>query len=184
MKDLNEPAEFIRYWDSMYDYKLEPIYAKYIGNALHEEGIRKLYEWKNGIENIMTGKKGTTVEFIQAQLPSLWDLRENWNEEQFNKQFEKIGLVWRVFLMHIIHPERFPIYDQHVLRAYRYLQEGKVIQEKITDKSIIHYREHYTPFFLNLVQVSHNLGRKQVDNALWAFGKFLKQYPKMIAYNG
>jgi len=37
------------------------------------------------------------------------------------------GIIWKIFLLHIIDPKRYPIFDQHVYRAYDFLTKNKTI---------------------------------------------------------
>ena len=41
--------------------------------------------------------------------------------ENFNKDFKNLSAVWKIFLLHIIKPSKFPVYDQHIHRAYNFI---------------------------------------------------------------
>jgi len=118
-------------------------------------------------------------------------------DEQAEQEFRDVtglifagGTVLRAFLFHICKPWKYPIIDQHSARAADYLTENQYSFE-------IYFKERnlevnwglfqtYRLFFFNIVQQCFaNIGDdhrnrqyveslKQVDNALFAFGKFLK----------
>jgi hypothetical protein len=77
--------------------------------------------------------------------------------------------------MHIISPKQYPIFDQHVHRAFKYITEhvndAKLpLNEK--SKERIYYKD-YLPFYLNCKEtMNEKFTSKQLDDALWLFGKF------------
>jgi hypothetical protein len=76
--------------------------------------------------------------------------------------------------LHIIAPQIYPIFDQHVFRAFRFLLSNDVVEIPSTNsKKERTYFQDYLPFFNHLANIS-NMPRKKVDEALWVFGKFLK----------
>ena len=83
------------------------------------------------------------------------------------------GAIWRIFWLHLQHPKLFPIYDQHVHRAMAFLQTGE--REEIPDydpQKVESYWRRYLPFHATF----EGIESRSVDKALWAFGKFLKEY--------
>ena len=77
------------------------------------------------------------------------------------------------FLASLLAAERFPIYDQHVHRAMAFLQTGE--REEIPDydpQKVESYWRRYLPFHATF----EGIESRSVDKALWAFGKFLKEY--------
>ncbi len=85
--------------------------------------------------------------------------------------------------MHIIQPEQYPIFDQHVYRAFKY------IVEHVNDATLPLYDRYnmkiyfndYLPFYLNCKEnMNDRFTSKQLDDALWLFGKFLNQYHKLL----
>lgn len=84
-----------------------------------------------------------------------------------------------MFLFHIIWPNKFSILDQHVIRTFIFLKEGKL--EKSTDvlirqdeiqmnNSSLYYRYNE---FVHKISKEHNISLRDIDKALMAFGKFL-----------
>ena len=35
-------------------------------------------------------------------------------------------MIWKIFALHILNPDEYPIFDQHVYRAMVYLKTGKI----------------------------------------------------------
>jgi hypothetical protein len=81
------------------------------------------------------------------------------------------GMIWKIFTLHIMYPNRFPIFDQNVYRSMHYLQTGtiKEIPSKNTDKQAAYINE-YMPFF----KEQGDYKGKELDKALFTFGQFLK----------
>ncbi len=90
------------------------------------------------------------------------------------------GFVWAVFVLHCVHPKTYPLYDQHVYRAYEAIQGNNKESPKQAPASWNRYLE-YVQFFKNLVENSE-MSEIIVDRALWTYGKYLKTFKdeKMI----
>lgn len=82
------------------------------------------------------------------------------------------GFVWGIFVLHCIYPKTYPLYDQHVYRAYEAIQSDEEILSKLAPASWDRYLE-YTRFFKNLVENS-GIDERVTDRALWTYGKHLK----------
>jgi hypothetical protein len=82
------------------------------------------------------------------------------------------GFVWAIFAAHCYLPEVYPLYDQHVYRAYKALQTDN---RELPDTSPTNWQEYlnYVAFFRNQMAVAE-LSQADCDRALWAFGKDLK----------
>lgn len=84
------------------------------------------------------------------------------------------GFIWAVFAAHICRAAIYPLYDQHVWRAYRYLTSEGTECPSSAPTDWQSYRV-YRGFFVGLI----NHYRKPywlVDRALWVFGKSVKQF--------
>lgn len=95
--------------------------------------------------------------------------------------YGKDSIVIPTFILHVISPEIYPLYDQHVERAKRILlaQEVRFPRDEI---NLTTYRE-YQSFFQDIVEASFGqqpkrADIKKVDNALWSFGKWFKDQHK------
>lgn len=170
-----DQEQFINFWSKYYlDSPKEILYTDRINNSKFSKGdIEKLFEWKNGMKINDHIMKRTSVGRIVSKLSICNDLKSNFNMSVFESNFQGISAVWRLFLLHIIQPTRFPIFDQHVYRAHFFLENGIIQEIKESNQfKWDYYHRVYTPYFEILK--THTLDLRKIDMALWAFGKFLK----------
>ena len=152
----------------MYAYHLEPLYQNSIDKGTFSaRDIENLFQWKNGMK--LSGKKRKTLDGITHRLEIINGLKTNFDLGAFQNEFGKIAIIWKIFLLHIISPQRYPIFDQHVCRAFHFLQYSS-LSGSLTEKI---YFQDYVPFFDSVAKIS-SASRKRTDEALMMFGKFLK----------
>lgn len=180
-------SSFNKYWKDYYDESYQRDYFEIIEKVVWDESdIEKLFKWKNnmGKEEKKLGKtKRTYVARASSHLDWINKNKDNVSIKDFIKEFKNLGPVWSITLLHAMSPLQFPIYDQHVHRAYCYFTNLPFITLKRED--VYHlYQEQYLPFFREFTNTLDKTVAelKEVDNALWAFGKFLKQYSGMVTY--
>lgn len=191
-EDAASFEEFISYWELLYSYN--PKHED--GNNLYYRNIHKqsfktndiwdLFIWKNGMT--LSGKKSEIVKDICDRVKFINELKQSSTQrikEEIQGFINKSG-VWQIFLLHIIKPDYYPIFDQHTYRAYQYINSG-VIREVAELKNINDfYFGTYLPFVhekLNDIQSqTERISRiSKMDRALFAFGKFLKSgYAKLL----
>ena len=186
-------GSFVKQWSSFYNYKypsdknVKDYYEDYIRKPeLNEESLIKLYEWKNGTPlsgNNENGEhqrkfKGLNNNILE-QIYVINELKKNFKLDVFSSKFEKVSFVWKVFLLHIIQPDNYPIYDQHVHRAYLYLQgniDFKNVENKMSArKKENFYIEQYCPFIKKMTD-DYPFSIRDLDKAFFSFGQFLKKY--------
>ena len=89
------------------------------------------------------------------------------------------SLIIPTFLLHILAPEVYPIYDQHVERAKRVLTgQTNELHSGLTPDDYISYKEFFDSGLKDMFG-THDVvleQRKLLDDALWAFGKWMKNY--------
>jgi hypothetical protein len=169
-------SQFIDCWSKYYDFSGNEIYFKHLNkNTLEASDIRELFKWKNGMR--LSTLKGISFETkIMPRLDIINDLKSDKSLafQTINDSFHDVSAIWRIFLAHIINPSRFPIFDQHVYRAMIYLQTKKIEELKNSDKvKLEKYENEYLEFFNDIsTEISDY---KKYDEAMWAFGRFLKQ---------
>lgn len=171
--------DFINYWKKLYSYKFEFLYKSIYNKQLDRSDIIKLYGWKNGTwkddDKNLSAKKLKSLETkIISKLDIINKLKqeEEFDIDYFFKEFENVSTVWKVFLLHIIKPTIYPIYDQHIHRAYLYINrlDYKNINANMSDrKKLDFYLNEYLPFVkrMNITDL------KAMDEAFFAFGQFL-----------
>jgi hypothetical protein len=80
-------------------------------------------------------------------------------------------------LLHIIEPQKFPIYDQHIHRAYCFIfdkdWQGISAQMKGKDKEEFYFNT-YQPFIETQVK-THGLEIREIDRGIFIFGGDLKR---------
>ncbi|AFY19330.1 hypothetical protein [Pseudomonas sp. UW4] len=155
---------FFDHWSSKYKYKSEEKYTDNIGNPLTEESLRQLFEWKNGIEKIA----GRKVQSIAANYNTSF---KDDPATRYLDHKQSGSAIWNIFYLHCLLPREWPIFDQHVFRAMRYMKTGKIEEIPGTSKRKYEvYQQEYIPFF----KAFGGMEQRKVDTALFAFGKFLK----------
>jgi hypothetical protein len=175
-------TEFIAYWSALYDFPNDYRYKENIGaETLTEDNLLELLKWKNGMDRLSSTKRYYYDEALK-NLALLNELKKEWNEQKFISVFEPAvhATIWSIFLMHIVQPELNPIFDQHVYRAFHFIQHGETAELGI-DSSLRFdfYRHQYRPFFNALVKES-GCKSKQLDEAIFTYGRFLNSYPTLL----
>ncbi len=178
-KKANEKS-FILHWSEKYIYaektRAKERYEKYHNLPISKIKLTEMFKWKNGLENISGNKTKLLNQFI-SKIKILKRLENDWDIDLFLKHFSPDikAPIWNLFLTHILHPSKFPIYDQHVYRAQQFLITGQIKELKNEERKISElFFNDYKPYFNNLRRTAKTT-LKQTDEALWAFGKFLKQ---------
>lgn len=112
---------------------------------------------------------------IKSKLSIVNDFKSNTEIDLvvFIKEFEKVSAVWKIFLLHIIKPYNYPIYDQHIHRTFLFIHKedfSTISNTSLTNKDKEQfYFDRYLPFIIaNQVQ-----DLKKLDEAFFAFGQFL-----------
>ena len=174
---------FIDFWSRLYSYPLENIYNKTIIKKQFEiDDIQRLYIWKNGMK--LSNKKQQSLDLkIKAKLALInkYKQNDNWSIEDFQNEFEDLSAVWKIFLLHIIKPEIYPIYDQHIHRAYNFIHKlpYSKISASLTNKNKEHF---YFNTYLKFVNKLKDVNLKKFDEAFFAFGKFINSNNNIILF--
>ena len=151
-------------------------------DQLSRDEIKWLFAWKNGM-NLSGAKQLRVNTDIIPNYLVLEQLKQDFSLTLFEQHFSGLTAVWRVFLLHILQPETYSIFDQHVYRAFCHLTGGQAGELPIgSEKRMRIYYNDYLPFF-NQIAFTTATNRYTIDRALWAFGKFSKQYPTLIKHD-
>ena len=171
-----ELHEFISYWSSFYDYPNDSLYNGCIWKSQFERNdILNLYVWKNGMR-LSKQKQLSLEEKVLPKLILINKLKEEGSLDLnfFFNEFKSVSSVWKIFLLHIIKPNQFPIYDQHIHRAFLFIQGldySKISNDTISEKEkLVFYQESYLPY----IKENNVTDLKKQDEAFFAFGQFLK----------
>ena len=196
--NLHQSKLFVPFWNSFYHYKIldentqqeiDYFVELNLNNLLTENNIKKLLRWKDPkylSEMIKSGKnqdsKNPRVYKVLSKMNKINDFRNNEiTEFQFdeilNDCFPNGNGIWNIFIKHIAKPLSFPIYDQHVYRAFCWHKKDN---EKDINNKYSNYKEYFYEIYYSLYNDTSVIEKirnmKTIDNALMAFGQFLKIY--------
>jgi hypothetical protein len=172
------PKEFVLFWERLYSGYDEAFYQDNIHQPLTEDRIHKWFIWKNG-----TPLSIRKIESIRRYLDDEQRIGNDVDDTQLKAFLNKPGgAIWRIFWLHLQHPQVFPIYDQHVHRAMAYLLGLPKREIPVHNPSKVRsYVEEYRPFVRRFAECENRM----VDRALWTFGRFLSSgYAPMLAIPG
>jgi hypothetical protein len=161
-------SEFIEFWAEQYDDPRDHLYSENIGKNLTPVRLRDLFEWKNG--GPIAKRKMDSIERNYINTKPIAPRAGN-RDEQIAFITQPGGAIWRIFWLHCHSPASYPIFDQHVYRAMKYIQLDQVLEiPNLNRLKVISYIDEYLPF-----HASFNCeNKKRLDEALWSFGKYIK----------
>ena len=165
-------TEFVEFWRCVYgDDKTEKLYSENIRRELTEQSILQLFEWKNTTRLSKRKEASVRRNFIEPlQAGRLENIQPDQSREDLLAHFPEGGVIFRIFWLHCLQPDRFPIYDQHVHRAMAYLLKWPQVDIPDYDPTKVNiYIEKYLPF----TEMFDGCDRRKTDRALWTFGRFL-----------
>jgi len=178
--------EFVEFWQQFYHSRIpDEVYQANLnaGAELTRENVSLLWRWKNE-------RYGSPlIKPTQAILEDINRFRklehiDGAKEREFWQLVATIthGIVWQVFVFHMARPQDYPIFDQHVMRAYLVLTTGYLRRNPREVGAPCRNYEWfssayggYRSFFFHLVKEAGFPELKKVDCALWAFGRHLKR---------
>jgi hypothetical protein len=165
---LVDKRRFVEFWSSRYPAKYEHTYQANIGKPLTERRLLRLFEWKNGGRSANHKKASIRRNYIEERpVPP----RPNDTDSVLRFIQQPGGAIWRIFWLHCHSPTTYPIFDQHVYRAMRKLTSGTKgeLPGSNLGKAAAYVTE-YLPYHAWLAWPN----KKQLDEALWSYGKYLK----------
>ncbi|APS40608.1 hypothetical protein [Salegentibacter sp. T436] len=165
---------FIDKWSKLYSFSNKAIYSKSIVKEIFTKtDIQNLYNWKNGMKLSVLKQKSLDTKII-TKLPIInaYKKSDTIELEAFKIEFKKVPAVWKIFLLHIIKPSKYPIYDQHIHRAFLYIHNGawSNVRNTMSNKA---KEEFYFEKYLPFIESQNIKDIKQLDEAFFAFGQFL-----------
>lgn len=177
IEGFTNPKEFVEKWSSLYTYGNEEKYHQNIDSVLESKhSFLELFKWKNGTGNTISKSKSVTVEGFWSRKDLLIELRNNFSWDLFESEFKPIKThnIWKLFLLHLVKPDYFPIYDQHVYRFYHFHKTGKIEEIPTNHKErYLGYKDDYLYWF-NSIKKSYDLNAKKMDESFFSYGQCLK----------
>jgi len=174
---------FINSWSKLYSYSNEDIYSKSITKELlTTTDIKNLYKWKNGMKlSVLKQKSLDTKIKDKLSIINAFKKSDSIDVEAFKIEFKKVSAVWKIFLLHIIKPNKYPIYDQHIHRAFLFIhnEDWSNIANTMSDKA---KEQFYFKRYLPFIEAENIKDLKKLDEAFFAFGQFLntRNYSKIF----
>jgi hypothetical protein len=166
--------EFVTFWKKLYHYPLESLYNDSINKTQFDiNDIQNLYIWKNGMA--LSEKKQLSLNnkiISKLEIINSYKSNSNWTVVDFQKNFKDLTAVWKIFLLHIIKPEFYPIYDQHIHRTYNFINN---IQHANISNTISNAEKEkfYFDTYLNFIHSKKGIKLKDIDEAFFSFGQFI-----------
>jgi hypothetical protein len=174
--------EFVEFWASRYHDKKERLYTTNICGPHTREGLDELFRWKI-VPFYWNRMRPSLDRNFLSKLDVARDLSDDISAREFLDVFSEGGPIHRIFWLHCWHPDRFPIYDQHVHRAMTYLQDGKLEElSTIAERKVIaSYIDQYLPFHAPFAKLDlpfdptlDGVRSRKADRALVTFGSSIK----------
>lgn len=175
-KPCDSITDFINHWKTLYVYFDDKRYSQNIDIIeFTETNLVDLFHWKNGMSLKGSGKKEKSLNekiLKQISLINEYKKQSEIDLKKFNHDFSNVSSVWRIFLLHIIKPNNYPIYDQHIHRTFNFIHglDWKSVKNTISDKSKL---EFYFNTYLPFIKKLRIKNMKEMDEAFFAFGQFL-----------
>jgi hypothetical protein len=135
--------DFVQFWSAFYNYPKEHLYSERIEKKeFTPEDIEKLFVWKNGTP--LSQKKKASLKVITDKIDIVNRLKSALDMETFRREFNGISAIWKIYLLHVIAPNDYPIFDQHVCRAFYFLTERKLKEIPITNsrKESLYFKDY------------------------------------------
>lgn len=175
--------DFIDYWSAIYAYNDAKKYSPIHKNELTSDDLLSLYEWKNGM-SLSQAKLHSFNNKILVKLNVINTLKRTpvLDIDNFNNEFKAVSAVWRIFLMHIIKPSVYPIYDQHIHRAFLFIHNEKSASIKADMPDKLKFRFYYDEY-LPFVKKMKVQDLKKMDEAFFAFGQFINIGNHKVLFN-
>lgn len=93
--------------------------------------------------------------------------------------YNTASVVIPSFILHVLNPRIFPLFDQHVDRARRFFRADMTFTQTatLTRFDYVAYESFWAALIASVGMTKSTVGMtdlKQIDNALWAMGKAIK----------
>lgn len=168
-KFISEPSKFLGFWSKLYTYPLEHSYNE---NVLKEEfsssDIQNLFIWKNGM-NLSVLKQKSFDSKIKSELKLInnFKFQKTIDLDKFRADFNNLSATWKIFLLHIIKPLEYPIYDQHIHRAHNYFHSLDYRGISTSSISNAKKEQFYFGKYLDFIRGFENINLKKLDGAFF-----------------
>lgn len=175
---------FIEFWSQFYNDTIhsdEKFYNPYINDLSKDDFLDKLWRWKMGVY-FKSRNNQKALGLMRENIENIRNFRKS--NPAFSKLYEfsekifKSGIIYRIFLIHICRPDDYPIFDQHVFRAFIFITTRKLIDTSQRTEDYLDYRK-----FVLKINKQYGITLRDTDKALMAFGQFLSNPQKFLKSN-
>jgi hypothetical protein len=174
MTDQNDFGVFIDFWKKLYLYPLDNLYNETIVKTQFSiDDIQRLFVWKNGMK--LNERKQLSVDTnvkTKIEIINRYKVNSNWTLDDFQINFKDLSAVWKIFLLHIIKPDMYPIYDQHINRTYNFIH-GLSYKGISSTMPNLEKEKFYFEIYLPFIKGLHGYKLKSIDEAFFSFGQFI-----------
>jgi len=178
--------QFINFWNLFYNDSNsldDKMYYPYINDLSKNDFLDNLWSWKmqvhfksksnqNKLRKMKEDENKRIIINFRDGKPSFDELFN------FSGKIFKNGIIYRIFLMHICRPTEYPIFDQHVFRAFIFLTTKNIPKELQTIEDYKDYRD-----FVFKIHEQYKISLRNIDKGLMAFGQFLADPQKFFKIN-
>lgn len=108
----------------------------------------------------------------KIEIINRYKVNSNWTLDDFQINFKDLSAVWKIFLLHIIKPDMYPIYDQHINRTYNFIH-GLSYKGISSTMPNLEKEKFYFEIYLPFIKGLHGYKLKSIDEAFFSFGQFI-----------
>jgi|GEM_PF-6954244 len=162
---------FVNNWTGIFPLPDEETYRLYLSREeKDEESLRFLLSWKFGI------LPGTKKEQMLQMVLRDQKMLDQWRKSGAGAPvlfaiLPRIPAEWKIFIAHILHPGKLPLYSRYALAAYAHLtgSDPKALAKKRRENF---YLKTFVPFIRSEF---YDIPMYKTDQALYAFGKYITE---------
>jgi hypothetical protein len=184
ISNQNDIGVFIDFWKKLYFYPLENLYNETIVKKQFDiEDIQRLFIWKNGMK--LSEKKQFSIDTkIKAKIEIInsYKAANTLTIKDFQDNFKELSAVWKIFLLHIIKPDLYPIYDQHINRTFNFIH-GLSYKDISSTMPNIDKENFYFNTYLPFIRSLNGHKLKNIDEAFFSFGQFINTNKNEILFS-
>lgn len=183
-KEEASDVAFYEFWSKQYFYPKEYLYTENIHKVQATvQSINSLFTWKNG--KTLAEKKAKSLPAVLNHWSKLKDASKEGVDETFAlmDKFDifPTGFIWRIFLLHILQPNKYPIFDRYTCAAYMHSKDqlpeaGKgefLLDFVIMESKKVETYKNYLVFIESEAKSLKTREIRNIDKALFAFGMYI-----------
>jgi hypothetical protein len=163
---------FVNNWAGVFPLPDEENYRVHLRKKVHdEESLRFLFHWKFRVAQGSKKEEWLITVLQKIALINEWKQQKAFDPQVILSAFPGLPSEWKLFLLHLLQPEKYPFFSAYTMAAYASVTENdlKSVARKRREKF---YLEIFIPF---IRQEFYDIPMHKTDQALYAFGKFISE---------